>query len=61
MLNTKLLLVLVGLVASIGSFCVYERHREAVIEQKAQEARRPMRTDEKQAMPSGWAEALKKR
>lgn len=59
-LNTKLLLVIVALLASIASYLGYEKHRQQADEQKAQQMFQRMQTEGKQALPSGWGTALKK-
>ena len=60
-LNTKLLLIVIGLLGAITSYLAYQHHSELTREKQAQEFRRPMRQDEKDAQPTGWADALKKR
>jgi hypothetical protein len=49
-IQTKLLLVIMALLASIASYLSYEKHKQEVIEKRAQQLVRPLRPDEKQAM-----------
>lgn len=58
-LQTKLLLTAVALLTGIASYLAYE-HRQREIEQhKVDQAVQRMRTEGKQALPSGWAQSLK--
>jgi hypothetical protein len=61
MLHMKLLLIVIVLLGAITSYLAYQHHTELTREKQAQEFRRPMRQDEKDAQPTGWADALKKR
>jgi hypothetical protein len=49
-LHTKLLLIIIALLASIASYLGYEKHKQDVAEKRAQQLFRPMRPDEKQAI-----------
>lgn len=49
-IQTKLLLVIIALLASIASYLGYQKHKELVIEKRAQRLVRPLRPDEKQAI-----------
>jgi hypothetical protein len=49
-LQTKLLLVIIALLASVVSYVGYEKHKQEVAEKRAQQLVRPMRPDEKQAI-----------
>jgi hypothetical protein len=58
-INTKLLFVVIALLASIASYCAYEKHKQEVEEQKAREMLRPARPDEKRALPQGFRKPLR--
>src|SRR6478609_1830471 len=47
-IQTKLLLIIIALLASIASYLGYEKHKQDVAEERAQQLFRPMRPDEKQ-------------
>ena len=49
-LHTKLLLIIIALLASIASYLGYEKHKQEVVEKRAQQLLRPLRPDEKQAV-----------
>ncbi len=49
-LQTKLLLIIIALLASIASYLGYARHKQDVAEKRAQQFARPLRPDEKQAI-----------
>jgi hypothetical protein len=49
-LHTRLLLIIIALLASIASYLGYEKHKQDVAEKRAQQLFRPMRPDEKQAI-----------
>jgi hypothetical protein len=49
-IQTKLLLIIVALLASIASYLGYEKHKQEVVEKRAQQLVRPLRPDEKQAI-----------
>jgi hypothetical protein len=49
-LQTKLLLIIIALLASIASYLGYEKHKQDVAEKRAQQFARPLRPDEKQAI-----------
>ena len=49
-LHTKLLLIIIALLASIASYLGYEKHKQDVAEERAQQFARPLRSDEKQAI-----------
>jgi hypothetical protein len=49
-LNTKLLVIVIALLASIASYLGYEKHKQDMAEKRAQQLFRPMRPDEKQAI-----------
>lgn len=59
-LNTKVLIVIVALLASIASYFAYEKHKEQVTERKIQEFRRPMTPQEKKDVDdalTGWGKS----
>lgn len=58
-INTKLLLVIVVLLASIASYFAYEKHQQQVEQKKIDAAFQQMKTEGKQALPSGMAKSLK--
>jgi hypothetical protein len=49
-LQTKLLLVIIALLASIASYLGYQKHKEEATEKRMQQLDRPLRPDEKQAI-----------
>lgn len=49
-LNTKLLIVIVALLASIASYFAYTKHKDEVAEQKRREFYRAPRPDEKKSL-----------
>jgi hypothetical protein len=49
-LQTKLLLVIIALLASIASYLGYQKHKEEAAEKRMQQLDRPLRPDEKQAI-----------
>ena len=49
-IQTKLLLIIIALLASIASYLGYEKHKQEVVEKRAQQLVRPLRPDEKQAV-----------
>ena len=49
-LHTELLLIIIALLASIASYLGYEKHKQEVVEKRAQQLVRPLRPDEKQAV-----------
>jgi hypothetical protein len=49
-IQTKLLFIIIALLASIASYLGYEKHKQDVAEKRAQQLLRPMQPDEKQAM-----------
>ena len=49
-LHTKLLLIIIALLASIASYLGYEKRKQVVAEKQAQRFDRPLRPDEKQAI-----------
>ena len=49
-LHTRLLLIIIALLASIASYLGYEKHKQDLAEKRAQQLFRPMRPDEKQAI-----------
>ena len=49
-IQTKLLLVIIALLASIASYLGYQKHKEQVVGKRAQQLVRPLRPDEKQAI-----------
>jgi ABC-type transport system involved in cytochrome bd biosynthesis fused ATPase/permease subunit len=49
-LHTKLLLIIIALLASIASYLGYEKHKQDVAEERAQQFARRLRPDEKQAI-----------
>ena len=48
--QTKLLLLIIALLASIASYLGYEKHKQDVAEERTQQFARPLRPDEKQAI-----------
>jgi hypothetical protein len=58
-INTKLLVVIIALLASIASYFAYEKHKQEVAEKKAQELRRPFTPEQQKALPKGWANSVK--
>lgn len=58
-INTKLLVVIIALLASIASYLGYEKHKQDVIDKKAQELRRPPTQEQQKALPKGWANSAK--
>jgi len=58
-INTKLLVVIVALLASIASYFAYEKHEQEVAAKKAQELRRPFRPEQQKALPKGWGNSAK--
>jgi len=56
-IQIKLLLVIIGLLASIGSYLAYEQHQQQVHEAKVKSVFRAPRPDEKKALDaaSSWA------
>ena len=59
--DTKLLLVIVGLLATITAYCAYELRKEHTVQQTVERMNRAATAAEKRAMPSGFADALKRR
>jgi hypothetical protein len=49
-LQTKLLLIIIALLAGIASYLGYARRKQDVAEKRAQQFARPLRPDEKQAI-----------
>jgi hypothetical protein len=49
-IQTKLLFIIIALLASIASYLGYEKHKQDVAEKRAQQLLRPLQPDEKQAM-----------
>jgi hypothetical protein len=58
-IQTKLLLVIVVLLAGISSYLAYEHYERVVEEQKTEKSFERMRTEAKKEMPSGWAKSLR--
>ena len=56
--STKLLIAVLAIVAAIGSYFAYEKHEQLIEQRKVEEAARRMKTEGKQALPSGWGKAL---
>ncbi|HSU30198.1 MAG TPA: hypothetical protein VLJ11_03095 [Bryobacteraceae bacterium] len=57
-MNTKILIAILVVVAAMASYFAYERHQHQVEQKKVEDAFRRMKTEGKQAMPSGWGKAL---
>ncbi|HVI80149.1 MAG TPA: hypothetical protein VM715_18695 [Candidatus Acidoferrum sp.] len=61
-IQIKLLLVIIGLLASIGSYLAYEQHQQQVREAKVKSLFRAPRPDEKKALDasSSWGSQVNK-
>ena len=58
-INTKLLVAIVVLLASIASYFAYEKHQQQVEQKKVDDAFQQMKAEGKQALPSRMAKSLK--
>lgn len=58
-IQTKLLIAIVVLLVGISSYLAYERHQRKIEQQKTDKAFERMKTEGRQAQPSGWAKSLK--
>ncbi len=57
-LNTKLLLVIAALLASIASYCAYEKHKQVLADRKVQQFLKKPTAQEQKAVDdalTGWA------
>ncbi len=59
-LNTKILLIIVALLASIASYLAYEKHQQVVAQKKYDQMFEEMRQPKKQPKPQQWGDSLKK-
>ncbi|MBV8832597.1 MAG: hypothetical protein JO108_25630 [Acidobacteriaceae bacterium] len=60
-LNTKLLIVIAALLASIVAYLAYEKHQRDVVEKKAEQRFEQMRKQGQQTQPQKWGDSLKKK
>jgi len=60
-LNTKLLIVIAALLASIAAYLAYEKHQQAEVQRKAEERFEQMRKQGQKAQPQRWGDSLKKK
>jgi hypothetical protein len=58
-INTKLLVAILAVLASIATYVAYQKHNDEVAAKKAQEMRRQFTPQEKQALPLNWSKATK--
>ena len=61
-IQIKLMLVIIGLLASLGSYLAYEQHQQQVREAKVKSLFRSPRPDEKKALDaaSSWGSQVNK-
>lgn len=61
-IQTKLLVIAIALLASIASYCGYEKHEQQVEQAKVNNLMQHLRPDEKKALDatSNWGNAIQK-
>jgi uncharacterized membrane protein YdjX (TVP38/TMEM64 family) len=60
-LNTKLLIVIAALLASIVAYLAYEKHQRDMVERKAEQRFEQMRKEGQKTQPQRWGDSLKKK